>query len=191
MIETQQKITKKEEKIKEGKVEKVLKGLDEEVERIENGGDYNEGLTIPDLEKDINSESNEIKIKDNLKRSTVYTERSNKNILDFINLIKNEKLIIPYFQRSFTWDIYRASLLIESFYKGDDVPEFNLAKHYINKPVNDNNKTSIKYIVLDGQQRSMTLFFFYYDQFPINQTKVRAVMSILIKGKGVYLPGDI
>ena len=58
-------------------------------------------------------------------------------------------IIIPEFQRNFVWTIKQASLLIESFLMGLPVPQLFFY-------VDDSNK----YLVVDGQQRLITIVSF-------------------------------
>ncbi len=69
------------------------------------------------------------------------------------DLWKNGDIVIPGFQREFVWSIKQASLLIESFLLGLPVPPVFF---YIDK---DN-----KNIVIDGQQRILSIVF-YFDGF--------------------------
>ncbi len=64
------------------------------------------------------------------------------------------KIVIPDFQREFVWDIKQSSLLIDSFMKGLPVPPVFLY-------VDENNK----HLVIDGQQRLLSVFFFFDGSF--------------------------
>ncbi|HNI02831.1 MAG TPA: DUF262 domain-containing protein [Chitinophagales bacterium] len=66
----------------------------------------------------------------------------------------NEEIVIPRFQRGFVWDIERASLLIDSFFSGLPVPNVFF---YIDK-----NRKSV---VIDGQQRLLSAFYFFEGYF--------------------------
>lgn len=66
------------------------------------------------------------------------------------DLWKNKDIIIPDFQREFVWSIKQASLLIESFLLGLPVPPVFF---YIDK---DN-----KNLVIDGQQRILSIVFYF------------------------------
>lgn len=60
-------------------------------------------------------------------------------------------IYIPKFQRSFVWNVYRASRFIESLLLGLPVPAVFLSREL------DSNKM----LVIDGQQRLRTLQYFY------------------------------
>jgi uncharacterized protein with ParB-like and HNH nuclease domain len=63
---------------------------------------------------------------------------------------KNKSIIIPDFQRDYVWNINQASLLIESFLIGLPVPQVFFY-------IDDENKN----LVIDGQQRLLTIFYFF------------------------------
>lgn len=65
------------------------------------------------------------------------------------DLWKSGDIVIPEFQRNFVWNIKQASLLIESFLLGLPVPQIFFY-------VDDDNK----YLVIDGQQRLLSIVFF-------------------------------
>ncbi len=62
---------------------------------------------------------------------------------------------IPGFQRNFVWDIGRASKLIESLILGLPVPQLFLYEQERNK-----------FLVIDGQQRLMSIYYFVKKRFP-------------------------
>lgn len=67
---------------------------------------------------------------------------------------KNDEIKIQGFQRKFVWDQDRASLLIESFLLGLPVPNVFFY-------VDEDNKS----LVIDGQQRLMSIFYFFEGYF--------------------------
>jgi len=75
-----------------------------------------------------------------------------KTIIDFI---ESGLFKIPGFQRNYVWDIKRASKLIESIIIGLPIPQVFLYEE-------DRNS----YLVIDGQQRLLTLYFFTKKRFP-------------------------
>jgi len=66
----------------------------------------------------------------------------------------NGDIVIPEFQRNFVWNIRQSSLLIDSFLLGLPVPQVFFH-------VDDENKS----VVIDGQQRIMTVVFFFEGYF--------------------------
>lgn len=75
-----------------------------------------------------------------------------KTIVDFIEAGVFE---IPAFQRHYVWDLRRASKLIESIVMGLPVPQVFLYEAGRNR-----------FLVIDGQQRLMTVFYFVKRRFP-------------------------
>jgi len=68
---------------------------------------------------------------------------------------------IPGFQRNFVWDIGRASKLIESLILGLPVPQLFLYEQAKNR-----------FLVIDGQQRLMSIYYFIKKRFPIKEKRV-------------------
>lgn len=75
---------------------------------------------------------------------------------------KNKEITIPTFQRNFVWNIKQASLLVESFLLGLPVPQVFF---YID---NEN-----KNLVIDGQQRILSIIFFFEGYFGIENLQGR------------------
>lgn len=64
----------------------------------------------------------------------------------------------PEFQRDFVWDIRRASKLVDSLLTNLPIPNILLGKY----------KKTEKFIVIDGQQRLKTIYFFLTGEFNDN-----------------------
>ncbi len=77
------------------------------------------------------------------------------NTLTIINFIESGLFKIPGFQRNYVWDIKRASKLIESLIIGLPIPQVFLYEESKNN-----------YLVIDGQQRLLTIYFFSKLRFP-------------------------
>lgn len=82
-----------------------------------------------------------------------------KTIFDFI---ESGAVKIPGFQRNYVWDIKRASKLIESLIIGLPVPQVFLYEEGRND-----------FLVIDGQQRLMTIYYFVKRRFPRLTYRVR------------------
>lgn len=67
---------------------------------------------------------------------------------------KNDEIVIPSFQRNFVWNIRQSSNLIESFLVGLPVPQVFFY-------ISEKNKS----LVIDGQQRIMSVIFFLEGYF--------------------------
>jgi hypothetical protein len=77
------------------------------------------------------------------------------NVLTIFNFIESGAVKIPGFQRAYVWDIRRASKLIESLIIGLPVPQVFLYEEARNS-----------FLVIDGQQRLMTIYYFIKQRFP-------------------------
>jgi uncharacterized protein with ParB-like and HNH nuclease domain len=80
-----------------------------------------------------------------------------KTIFDFI---ETGAVQIPGFQRNYVWDIRRASKLIESLVIGLPVPQVFLYEENRNR-----------FLVIDGQQRLMSIYYFIKQRFPIMEKR--------------------
>ncbi len=78
---------------------------------------------------------------------------------------KSEEIIIPSFQRQFVWRKPQASKLIESFLLGLPVPSIFLYKE----------SDGDQYLVIDGQQRLKSIYFFMDGHFDSQSTAFRLV----------------
>ena len=77
------------------------------------------------------------------------------NLLTLVNFVESRAIKIPGFQRNYVWDIKRASKLIESIIIGLPIPQIFLYEE---------NRNS--FLVIDGQQRLMSLYYFWKGRFP-------------------------
>lgn len=77
------------------------------------------------------------------------------NLLTLTSFVESGAVKIPGFQRNYVWDKARASKLIESLIIGIPVPQLFLYEEGKNK-----------FLVIDGQQRLMTIYYFFKQRFP-------------------------
>lgn len=100
-------------------------------------GDDDENINISFTEYEISASPNDFNV---------------KTLFDFIDsgIVK-----IPGFQRNYVWDIKRASKLIESLLIGIPIPQIFLYEQAKNS-----------FLVIDGQQRYFTIYFFKKKRFP-------------------------
>jgi hypothetical protein len=75
-------------------------------------------------------------------------------------MIESGIIKIPAFQRNYVWDMKRASKLIESLIIGLPIPQIFLYE--------EANNT---FLVIDGQQRLMTIYYFIKERFPKKETR--------------------
>src|SRR4030095_4554142 len=83
------------------------------------------------------------------------------NVATIFNFIESGSVKIPGFQRNYVWDIGRASKLIESLMLGLPVPQLFLYEESRNT-----------FLVIDGQQRLMSIYYFMKQRFPRTEKRV-------------------
>ncbi len=94
------------------------------------------------------------------------------NILTISSFIESGSLKIPGFQRNYVWNVGRASRLIESLILGLPVPQIFLFEQERNK-----------FVVIDGQQRLMSIYYFMKQRFP--RLEKRAAIRRVFDQEGV------
>ncbi|MBV8451301.1 MAG: DUF262 domain-containing protein, partial [Deltaproteobacteria bacterium] len=99
------------------------------------------------------------------------------NVLTIFNFIESGAVKIPGFQRNYVWDIRRASKLVESLIIGLPVPQIFLYEVAINK-----------FLVIDGQQRLMSIYYFLKQRFP--RREKRAELRHIFDEHG-GIPSDV
>lgn len=99
------------------------------------------------------------------------------NISTIISFISSKVFKIPAFQRHYVWDIKRASKLIESLLIGLPIPQIFLYESGKNE-----------FLVIDGQQRLMTLYYFFNGRFP--KKEKRSDLRAIFDEHG-HIPDDI
>ena len=99
------------------------------------------------------------------------------NVLTISTFIESGSLEIPGFQRHYVWNIGQASKLIESLILGLPVPQIFLFEQARNK-----------FLVIDGQQRLMSIYYFMRQRFP-RQDK-RAAIRRIFDSEGI-VPNNI
>lgn len=95
------------------------------------------------------------------------------NTLTINSFIEEGAIKIPPFQRNYVWDRKRASKLIESLIIGLPVPQVFLYEESRND-----------FLVIDGQQRLLTVFFFAKGRFP--RRDKRAALRSLFNTEGGF-----
>jgi len=94
------------------------------------------------------------------------------NITSLISLIDRGYLRIPSFQRNYVWKRDMASKLIESIVLGLPIPQIFLFE-----------KERNNFLVIDGQQRIVTIYLFRKKRFPKNDNGRSIVRKYLSNGK--------
>lgn len=77
------------------------------------------------------------------------------NVQTIFDLLERGVFQIPPFQRNYVWDVKQASKLIESLIIGLPIPQIFLFEEERNK-----------FLVIDGQQRLMTIYFYLKGRMP-------------------------
>jgi uncharacterized protein with ParB-like and HNH nuclease domain len=83
------------------------------------------------------------------------------NVMTLHSFVESGAVRIPGFQRNFVWDLGRASKLIESLILGLPVPQLFLYEQARNR-----------FLVIDGQQRLMSIYYFINKRFPRKDKRV-------------------
>src|ERR1043165_8457584 len=89
------------------------------------------------------------------------SSRNDFNVLTIQSFIESGSVKIPGFQRNYVWDIKRASKLIESIIIGIPIPQLFLYEESRNR-----------FLVIDGQQRLMSIYFFIKQRFPRKEKRI-------------------
>lgn len=82
------------------------------------------------------------------------------NITTIFNLIDSGAIEMPVFQRNYIWDRKRASRFIESLVLGLPIPQVFLYQ-----------KARNKFLVIDGQQRLLSIYYFIKQRFPLSEKR--------------------
>jgi hypothetical protein len=99
------------------------------------------------------------------------------NTSTMFSFIESGAVKIPGFQRNYVWDIKRASKLIESIIIGLPIPQIFLYEEARNK-----------FLVIDGQQRLMSIYYFIKQRFP--RKEKRFELRRIFDEKGA-IPEDV
>lgn len=102
-----------------------------------------------DEEEDLNNDDYQVR------EYEVTASPNDFNLLTLVNFVESGAIKIPGFQRNYVWDIKRASKLIESIIIGLPIPQIFLYEEGRNS-----------FLVIDGQQRLMSIFYFWKGRFP-------------------------
>ena len=102
---------------------------------------------------------------------------SDFNIKTIFDFMESEIFKVPVFQRNYVWDLTRASKLIESIIIGIPVPQIFLYE-----------KTKNEFLVIDGQQRLMTIYYFIKMRFPKKEKRYELRRIFDERGR---IPDDI
>lgn len=104
------------------------------------------------------------------------------NITTLMSLIARGYMKIPSFQRNYVWKLDMASKFIESIIIGLPIPQLFLFERARNN-----------FLVIDGQQRLITIYLFKKQRFPKNDVGRSIIRKYLSRGSEIpdeYLQGE-
>ncbi|NOY40697.1 MAG: DUF262 domain-containing protein [Planctomycetes bacterium] len=126
--------------------------------------------SIEELENQIDDD---LEIVDTSLREYDITASPNDfNVKTINDFIESGAVSIPGFQRNYVWDLPRASKLIESIIIGLPIPQIFLYEQARNS-----------FMVIDGQQRLMSLYYFIKGRFPRKEIRSKLREVFLEHGK--------
>lgn len=97
------------------------------------------------------------------------------NLMSLMSFMDTGAIVIPHYQRNYTWDKKRASKLVESLIIGLPVPQLFFYEESRNR-----------FAVLDGQQRLMSIYFFWKGRFP--RAEKRGELREIFSAKNFFPP---
>jgi len=100
------------------------------------------------------------------------------NVTTIASFMDSGAIHIPAFQRHYVWDMTRASRLIESLVLGLPIPQTFWYEENPNK-----------FLVVDGQQRLLTIYFFWKGRFP--KKEARAQLRTVSVDGSTALPDEV
>lgn len=127
-----------------------------EVESVESEGQEEDFLPPPEERVSWLDDASQELDEPSVLEYDIVSSPNDWNFATIVNFIESGALKIPAFQRNYIWDKKRASKLIESLLIGLPVPQVFLYEEGRNN-----------FLVIDGQQRLLTLFFFAKGRFPL------------------------
>ncbi len=92
------------------------------------------------------------------------TQINNYNLKDLIKFIESKNVAVPEFQRGFVWRTKQVKALFDSLVKNYPVGSFIIwrtKKQIEARPLSGDKLPSLKYLILDGQQRMTSIYYLY------------------------------
>jgi uncharacterized protein with ParB-like and HNH nuclease domain len=111
------------------------------------------------------------------KQYKINTAPNDFNVKTIYEFITDGMMELPNFQRNYVWDLKKASRFIESIIMGLPIPQIFLYE-----------KSKDNFLVIDGQQRLMTIYYFIKNRFP--KQKYRAELRKIFDRGGI-IPENI
>jgi uncharacterized protein with ParB-like and HNH nuclease domain len=107
---------------------------------------------------------------DNIKIYDLITYPSDFTVNTIFEKLNNGTISIPPFQRNYVWEIKQASKLIESLIIGLPVPQMFFFEE------------EDKSLIIDGQQRLLTVFYFMHGRIPKQNKRASLRKTIIERG---------
>lgn len=134
--------------------------------------DYINGMenwhTIHDFSNDVDDDTEDEVLPF---RYSITSYGADYTVDSLVRRIKEESIFVPPFQREFVWQFEEASKFIESLILGLPVPGIFLSKE---------NETG-RLLIVDGQQRLLTLYYYYQGFFREKKFKLTNVVDDLLE----------
>lgn len=96
-----------------------------------------------------------------------------------IKRLEKKQIVVPRFQRRYVWDIKKASRFIESLIIGLPVPGIFLSRDAVESGGSDTSVASVPHLIIDGQQRLLSLQKFYKGIFGEKKFRLAGVCDEL------------
>lgn len=96
-----------------------------------------------------------------------------------IKRLEKKQIVVPQFQRRYVWDVKKASRFIESLIIGLPVPGIFLSKDAIEIGKDNAGNTNTPHLIIDGQQRLLSLQKFYKGFFGEKKFRLTGVCEEL------------
>lgn len=143
------------------------------MEKILATEEYQEGRVL-DTEIDDNAEEENESI-----YFSVSSFGADYTVDGLIKRLEKKQIIVPRFQRRYVWDIKKASRFIESLIIGLPVPGIFLSRDVIENGNPDIPASSVPHLIIDGQQRLLSLQQFYKGVFGEKKFRLTGVCEEL------------
>ena len=88
---------------------------------------------------------------------------------DIYNMMKQEQLRVPSYQRNYVWTTEQQAQLIDSVLKGHYIGQMLLAK---------SAEAADCYDIIDGQQRIKTIYFFIENGFRVKKEEGQSLHRV-------------
>ena len=120
-----------------------------------------ERLNVTVADQELGEEDYEEPLETSTRERRLVTQSYDLSINTLVEQWEDETLSLPEIQRQYVWDNARASRLIESLLLNVPIPVVYFAE-----------TADLKYLVIDGHQRILSVVRFLDNQFPLNGLRI-------------------